>query len=321
MKLTIAPTIALAVFAASSAQAQTPAVPADAPTPEVAPADAPPPPPPAPTGGDAPPQRTAAPAAPAIPSLPTERPSSPPPLERGDLPAFELSLGVDGPLLLIGGGLAGSFFLLDEGEAPDCAPLCNAANINGFDSGAAGNYNETWGTVGDIATFSTILYGPVMLVAFEGLGNGLNDALVVGEAALMSSAIQVVTSYAIKRPRPRVYGTKAPESERNDANAGRSFFSGHTANGVAASVATAIAFHRIDEPVLGWVALGIGVLGSTMIGVSRVEAGSHFATDVLLGAAIGAGVGLAVPAMHDLPVRVGPLADEDAKGLALAGEW
>jgi len=236
-------------------------------------------------------------------------------------PAYKLSWEVDAPLILVSGALASSFFLLNEGEAPVCSPLCNPANINAFDRGAAGNYDEGWSSTGDIATAATILIGPAFLVIFEGLGNGLNDTLVVGEAALAASALQVVTSYAIKRPRPRVYGDKAPIDDRNDANAGRSFYSGHTANGVAATVATSIAFFRIDNPVLGWVTLGVGLLGSTMIGVARIQAGGHFPSDVLVGAAIGAGFGIAVPALHEAHLKLAPLPVEEGQGLSIMGRF
>lgn len=240
--------------------------------------------------------------------------------ERGKQPAFKLSLNVDLPIILIGGGLASSFFLKTEAEPPRCAPLCDRANINGFDRWAAGRYSPTWGRAGDIATASTLLLGPVLLLFVEGLENGANDALVVLESALSASALQVLTSYAITRPRPRVYGEKAPVADRDDANASRSFFSGHMANVVAATVATSVAFQRIDEPGWAWATLAIGGAGSALVGVGRVGAGSHFPSDVLIGLAVGVGLGVAVPALHDSPVRVAPLAyEEGGAGLSLAG--
>lgn len=240
--------------------------------------------------------------------------------DRGPQPAFRLALNVDLPIILIGGGLASSFFLKDEAEAPRCAPLCDRANINAFDRGAAGWYDPTWGRVGDIATASTLLFGPVLLLFVEGLENGANDALVVMESALSASALQVITSYAITRPRPRVYGEKAPVADRDDANASRSFFSGHMANVVAATVATSVAFQRIDEPGWAWATLAIGGVGSAAVGAGRIGAGSHFPSDVLIGLAVGVGLGIAVPALHDSPVRVAPLAyEEGGGGLSLAG--
>ncbi len=239
-------------------------------------------------------------------------------------PAFKLSLDVDASLLLVSGGLASGFFLLDEVSAPRCAPLCDRKNINALDRGSAGNYSPTWGKVGDVAVAATMLAGPASLLIAEGLGAGLNDSLVAGEAALVTSALQVTISYATQRPRPRVYGTRAPEDERNDANAGRSFFSGHVANGVAVTLATTRAFMRLDRPALAWTMFGIGMAGSTLIGVSRIQAGSHFPTDVVIGGLVGAGVGLAIPALHApgrrLPnVQAVPIVTDSGAFLSVSG--
>ncbi len=234
-------------------------------------------------------------------------------------PAYRLSLDVDAPILLVGGALASSFFLLSEGAPPHCAPLCDRANVNAFDRFAAGNYDATWSTVGDVATASIMVLVPLMVVVDEGVAPGLNDWLVVAEAALWASAIQVPISYAVGRPRPRVYGDKAPVGERDDANAGRSFFSGHVANCVAVTVASARTFQRLGRPRLAWTVLAAGLAGATLVGIARVAAGSHFPTDDLVGAGVGAGVGIAIPALHGSRVRVAPTTSVNGGGLTLSG--
>lgn len=242
--------------------------------------------------------------------------------QASDGPAYKLELEVDGPLILIGGALASSFFVKDEAPPAHCAPLCDKADINGLDRWAAGYYSPTWGRIGDVATFSTLLIGPAAVLVYEGLWDGAGDALVVMEAALWASAVQVLTSYAISRPRPRVYGEKAPVDSRDNANAARSFYSGHVANVMASTVATAVTFHRLNEPALAWTALGVGTVGTTMVGIGRIGAGSHFLTDVLVGAGIGAGLGILIPALHDAPVQLAPVSYEDGgKGISLAGEF
>src|SRR5581483_489728 len=144
----------------------------------------------------------------------------------------------------------------------------------------------------------------------------LGDLLVVAEAALVTAAIQVPASYAVGRPRPRVYGESAPLDERNDANAGRSFFSGHVANCVAATLATRTALARLHHPRLAWAAFAAGMAGSALVGVARVAAGSHFPTDVAVGVAVGTGVGIAVPALHEARIGVAPMAAADGQGIA-----
>jgi membrane-associated phospholipid phosphatase len=236
-------------------------------------------------------------------------------------PAYRLKLDLDLPLVLIGGATASSFFFLPELPGATCAPQCDRKQINRFDRWAAGKYDPSWTTVGDIATVSTLAVPLVVLVADEGIANGLNDDVVVAEAALVTSAAQVTLSFAVARPRPRVYADRAPLDERTDANAARSFFSGHVANTMAASVAALRTLQRLRQPVLGWTTFGAGLAGTGLVGVSRVLSGAHFPSDVVVGAALGAGVGLALPALHDRPISIEPIASGGYTGLLLGGAF
>lgn len=234
-------------------------------------------------------------------------------------PAYRLKLELDLPIVLIGAGMASGFAFLDEAPGVACAPTCDKSKVFKLDRFAAGWYDPEWGKVGDIATAATMAAPLVVVVLDQGLAHGLNDDLVIAEAALMSTALQVTMSYAVARPRPRVYGDEASLESRSDANAARSFFSGHVANTVAATVATFRTFQRLGKPGLGYAMLGVGLAGSAFVGVSRVAAGSHFPSDVLVGAMVGAGVGIALPAMHDSPVRMVPVASMDYAGLLVRG--
>ena len=234
-------------------------------------------------------------------------------------PAHQLRLDLDLPIVLIAGGMASSFAFMSEAPGVACAPSCDKSNINRLDRFAAGFYDPAWGTVGDVATASTLALPLLAVLLDEGWANGLNDDLVVAEAALVTSALQIATSYAVGRPRPRVYGDEASLESRSDANAARSFFSGHVANTVSTSMAALRTFQRLGKPGLGWAIFGAGMAGSALVGVSRVAAGSHFPSDVLVGAAVGLGVGLAIPAMHDRALRVVPVASTDYAGLLMRG--
>jgi membrane-associated phospholipid phosphatase len=234
-------------------------------------------------------------------------------------PAYELRLDLDLPIILIAGGMASSFAFMDEAPGVTCAPSCDSSRINRLDRFAAGYYDLSWRKVGDIATVSTLVAPPLVLLLEQGARDGLNDDLVLLEAALVTSALQVTTSYAVSRPRPRVYGEEAPLSERTDANAARSFFSGHVANTVGVSVAALRTFQRLHRPALGWAVLGAGMAGSALVGVSRVASGAHFPSDVLVGAAVGVGVGLALPALHASGARIVPIASADYSGVLMRG--
>jgi membrane-associated phospholipid phosphatase len=234
-------------------------------------------------------------------------------------PAYQLELDLDMPIVLIAGGTASSFFFLPEDPSVPCARPCERTQINRFDRPAAGLYDPTWSTVGDVATATTLAVPLIALLLDEGVKDGLNDDLVVAEAALVASALQVSVSYVVPRPRPRVYTSETPLHDRDDANAARSFFSGHVANTVATSVAALRAFQRLGKPAAGWATLSIGLAGSSLVGVARVAAGAHFPSDVVVGAAVGAGLGLTLPAVHDSGARIIPFGNARGGGFLLSG--
>jgi len=235
--------------------------------------------------------------------------------------AYRLSFELDAPLLLIAGGMAASFLILDETAPPACAPLCDRSKVNAFDRPFAGVYSRSWQRTGDIATLSTLLLVPAGLLLGEPSLGGLADLLVVGEAVLLTSALQVTASYMTGRPRPRVYGDEAPLDDRNDANAARSFFSGHVANCLAGTMVATVALRRTGSPRLAWTVLAVGLTGSVLVGISRVAAGGHFPSDVLIGYAVGAGVGIAVPALHDAGIQPSPIALPSGAGAAITGRF
>jgi membrane-associated phospholipid phosphatase len=232
--------------------------------------------------------------------------------------AFRLSVRLDVPLLLISGGMASSYLFMNETAAPACAPLCDRADVNAIDRHFAGWYSQTWTTVGNVTTAAVLVLIPAGLLVGEPSRGGLGDLLVVAEAVLLTSALQVTASYAVGRPRPEVYGEEAPLSERSSADGGRSFFSGHVATCLAGTIVATSALWRMDRPRLGWAVLSVGLAGSALIGVARIAGGGHFPSDVLVGYAVGAGVGIAIPALHDLDLRAAPLALPDTAGLSVA---
>jgi len=237
-------------------------------------------------------------------------------------PAHRLTPEADVPILLVGGAVTAGFLFLEEAPSETCARGCDRSKIVFFDRWAAGNYDPAWATVGDIATGATVLFGPLVLTLDEGIGDGLHDNLVVGEAVILTTALQVLSSYAVPRARPRAYGgDEVPLEERTNANAARSFFSGHTATAVASTVATARTLQKLGRTRLAALVLGFGLAGSTFVGTARVMSGGHFPSDVLAGAAVGAGFGILMPWLHGTNVRLTPTASSEGGGAMLIGTW
>jgi membrane-associated phospholipid phosphatase len=225
---------------------------------------------------------------------------------------YRLVPELDLPAIAVAGTISVGWLLRGLTPPAWCAPRCDPAALPSFDRGAAGNYDPGFATASDLGVAGLVGGSLVLLGALEGLGPGLRDGVVVLESALTGVSLSVLTTAAVRRPRPLEYGDQAPLSERNSGNGALSFFSGHS----AASFATAVALWRTVERADGdgplpWIVLGVGLAAATAVAVSRVEAGQHFPSDVLAGAIVGTAAGFAVPALHvpnAPPIALGPTA-------------
>jgi membrane-associated phospholipid phosphatase len=240
-------------------------------------------------------------------------------------PSYELDPRIDVPMILVPGVLAVGWVLHDQLEPAHCAPLCNEtdkSNINAFDRPAAGNYDTNWRRVSDVGVATVLVGGTVAVLAEEGFADGLNDLVVVVESVLWTNGLAVVGNLAARRPRPYLYSEEAPVEERQDPTSGLSFISGHA--GLAAAMTTSVfsTLRRRDpEGTLQWVVLGTGTAATGLVGVSRVLAGDHFPTDVLLGAALGGSMGFLIPALHEAPLSLIAAPIDDGAQFAATMAW
>lgn len=243
------------------------------------------------------------------------------PEEEGEPPkrAYQLYWELDLPILGAGAALAAArLFRTGEG-APHASCLtqiddnghlvrrtsCDPDEINAFDRLVAGRYDRSWAMVSDIGALSLAIAPPVLLSLHDGLKVGLNDTVVIYESALWAVAFSGIATLGGGRARPFVYGDEAPEDVRTSGNGSLSFVSSHTS--VAFALATSTFWtveRRHGGDALTWTVFGLGMSTASLVGVSRVLAGSHFPTDVIAGAVVGMSVGTIVPMLHGTPVRV-----------------
>lgn len=235
---------------------------------------------------------------------------------RADEGVYEFRPEIDVPVMTVSAVLGLSYLLNEELAPPHCAPRCSRAVLPVFDRPIAGHYDRIGGIVSDVAILLT-LTGSVLTTALDG---GIVDLLIAVQAVLVSSAITVPTTMAVRRPRPFVYGEKASIDERTAGGAALSFPSGHTANAFAAALAVFNGVHaRHPDSSLPWVVLGVGLTLATTVAVGRVLGGEHFPSDVVAGAAIGSAVGWLVPELHRKRVDVAFGMDAGALHVALRG--
>jgi membrane-associated phospholipid phosphatase len=145
------------------------------------------------------------------------------------------------------------------------------------------------------------------------------DSLVIIEAVTIASDLNQIVKMAVGRERPFVHAL--PEGDKpstdNPPDNNLSFYSGHTTWTFAfATAAGTIASRRgyRSAPVV-W---GAGLALAATTGYLRIAGDKHYLTDVLTGAATGAAIGWAVPALlHRGHVEVVPAPN----GIAIVGSF
>jgi membrane-associated phospholipid phosphatase len=147
------------------------------------------------------------------------------------------------------------------------------------------------------------LLGPLALQLRGGFDEaGGTRALIYGETIAANLALNGVTKVLVGRPRPYSY-SDAPDAraqvQGSPRDARLSFYSGHASTTFAAAVAGSYLFSQSsDDPVARTAVWASSLMLAGATSNLRVRAGKHFYSDVLAGAAIGAGIGVLVPALH-----------------------
>ncbi len=235
-------------------------------------------------------------------------------------PAYQLFTQTDLPVLGIGLVLAGS--RLVRTQAAYCAPLCNRNDLNAFDRTTAGFWNTGWSTASDVGIYSLMGGAAIVLAIDESPWPALNDAVVITESALMATGFSAVLGLAAGRPRPFLYGTKAPLDERNSPNGGLSFTSSHASVSFALVMSLFVTEQRLHPgEAFPYVVLGGGLAVASFVATARVMAGRHFITDAIGGAVIGTSAGILVPALHGSPVKVVPTVTPEAGVVSVVGTF
>jgi membrane-associated phospholipid phosphatase len=126
------------------------------------------------------------------------------------------------------------------------------------------------------------------VVGRQASNSRLRETGLLGAEALANSVIVYsVLKEVTQRPRPREGGGRG-----RFFTGGNSFPSGHATN--AWSFASVVAHEYKDRPLVRWGAYGI----ATLVSVSRFTGRKHFLSDVLVGSAIGYGIGRYVYRTH-----------------------
>lgn len=124
---------------------------------------------------------------------------------------------------------------------------------------------------------------------------GAQDLLFITEAVTSALALTQAVKLAVGRQRPFVrYGNYEEPDRRPETDDNLSFFSGHSALAfsMAAAAGTVSSLRGYRSAPWVW---AIGMTVATAVGYTRIAADQHYLTDVLVGAAVGAGIGVGMP--------------------------
>lgn len=198
---------------------------------------------------------------------------------------------------------AGALWRYSEMPSTDSSQL-HREDLPFFDRWAAGNYSNAASLASDalvvpICALPAALTGLEALRGHAGWNDFTTDVVILGEAYTLSSALDLFVRSLRVHPRPFVYGTEAPLSDRTSGEASGSFYSGHASAAFLAATYLCYTYPLRHPEFKGEAWLWAGSLtAATTVAALRVAAGKHFPSDVVVGAGVGALFGWLVPRLH-----------------------
>lgn len=198
---------------------------------------------------------------------------------------------------------------LARGRWSDCVldgkdPRRRVCGLNGVDSAVRSALRSTTvagrvraARLSDATVFASIVL-PLAVAQAAQPERRERDLLVAAETYGVTVLVNETVKRFFDRPRPFVHACDPVRSgDLCEADAQYSFYSGHTSTAFAMTVAagTMSRYHGYRNESWVW---GTGLTLATATGLLRIRADKHYATDVLVGAAVGSLTGWLVPRLH-----------------------
>lgn len=223
------------------------------------------------------------------------------PLQGQDFP-YSLDFGRELGLLSLGGGLSVTGHALEtqiEGLNQEMISARSSQEVFFIDRPATRQQSESYRKLSDRLLQGSLLLPATLLATKPGRSKPLIIGLMAVETGLLTEGTTKMLKIIFRRRRPLTYNANFPLGEKLDNNALQSFPSGHTSNAAALSFFTAKVFHDLHpkSPLRPYVWLAAGGVPA-LTGYARYRAGKHFPSDILVGYALGAAIGILVPQWH-----------------------
>ena len=213
---------------------------------------------------------------------------------------YSFSRGLDMTIASVSGGLLLGSILVDYTPmgVEDIANL-NSDDISSYDVKAIKNWDLSSIKMSDLLLYSSIAI-PGLLLTDKTVRNDYRSfSLLWAESVFLTLGITNLTKVLVGRPRPYLYGDKAPEEYKIKDDNRKSFFSGHTSISAASCFLMASVYDDYNpgsqlSPYLWAGACFIPALTAYY----RYDAGKHFPSDLVAGYIVGSTVGILVPRWH-----------------------
>lgn len=160
--------------------------------------------------------------------------------------------------------------------------------------------------VGGMSAFPFIVDSLMIAYWYRGSADAARQMFLIdAEAMAIGAAVQGTVAFVTGRERPygRDCGSAGVPSDTIECNSSsrhRSFFSGHTSQAFTSAAlicAHHLALDLFDSSADG-ITCALAMTAATATGLLRVVGDMHYATDVLVAAAVGTTIGFGVPWLH-----------------------
>jgi len=214
------------------------------------------------------------------------------------------TLDIKKEVVLFGGGIAASSLgLLYRAKTPlftdEEILQLDIQDINRFDREATRFFSTKAHSASNYFWYGSHLLPLLFLADKESLSDIVEIGTMYGEAAIITTGLTLLTKYSVRRARPFNYDPNTGLDKKQTSNAKGSFFSGHTSlTSVNCFFMAKVFSDYFPESKWRPVVWSVAAAIPAVTGYLRVRGGKHYPTDVIVGYAVGAGVGLLIPQLH-----------------------
>lgn len=236
------------------------------------------------------------------------------------------------------GVLTAAWLVTEFAVKKQLAPAgCRWCETNAFDVAVRRVFNPTgtpsanglvgpdmWSNVVGLASMPLALAGVELLASYDAgegwLGRWAADMVLIVEATMAAMVTVQSVKFVVARARPFTIGA-SPEllaTGHDPADQNLSFFSGHTTFAVGLAVSAGVV-STLRSYRYAWLTWAVGLPLAFATALLRLGADKHWATDVIVGAAVSSAFSIAIPLVFHgpQPIRVAV----QPNGIAVAGTF